>query len=116
MAWGPTRGDQGGVTQEQSVENAQYIAAASPDVVRELVARVLKAEANADHWKKAAIEIADTAKRERSDDGNAQRIVRDLAEYGRRYEGSSLPCQMCSGIWGDHQEACAYRRAVESKP
>lgn len=42
-------------------------------------------------------------------------IVKDLAAYSQRYEGSALPCQMCSGIWGDHQESCPWRRAVAAR-
>lgn len=77
--------------------NGRFIAEASPDVVRELVARVLKAEA----------------------------IVRDLAASKGYYDGQSCRCVLCgestspsgprNGYPDDHLLVCPWRRAVEAK-
>lgn len=81
----------------QARRDARFIAAASPDVVRELGARVLKAEA----------------------------IVRDLAASKGYYDGQNCQCVLCgestspsgprNGYPDDHLLICPWRRAAEAK-
>lgn len=113
-------------SEPRQIRDADFISAASPAVVLELLARLRAAEtAKAIAEEKAKWEVGMRLLAERERDAT-ESIVRDLAASDPTYEVDmgmgqrERGCRWCITLLpksaADHKPHCLWRRAVESKP